>query len=71
MSILKKITEVGMSLISDGDIRDFHDLGFFVTEPMWPTHDLAEMARESDRIHAGALDEASACGESQEGYGIS
>lgn len=44
-----------MALISDKQVAQFHELGYFVTEPMWDDATLSEMSREFDRLHAEAI----------------
>ncbi|MCE9589791.1 MAG: phytanoyl-CoA dioxygenase family protein [Planctomycetes bacterium] len=44
-----------MGLISDKEAAQFHELGYFVTEPMWGDAELGEVSREFDRLHAEAI----------------
>lgn len=54
-----------MALIRNDQIRQFHELGYFVTEPMWDAATLARVAAEFDRLHAEANREAEASGDPQ------
>lgn len=41
-----------MPLISEAQIRQFHELGYFVTDVMFTPRELADLASEFDRVHA-------------------
>jgi len=44
-----------MSLISDADIAQFHDQGYFVTDVVIDTPDLESLAKAFDEVHAEQL----------------
>lgn len=52
-----------MSLISDADLRQFDELGYFVTEPMFDAATLQTMADEFDRVLAVHTETAAASGD--------
>jgi ectoine hydroxylase-related dioxygenase (phytanoyl-CoA dioxygenase family) len=47
-----------MPLITDQQVRQFHDVGYFVTDVMFTQKELDELAREFDRLHAATVREA-------------
>ncbi|NKB68573.1 MAG: hypothetical protein GKR89_16040 [Candidatus Latescibacteria bacterium] len=55
-----------MSLISDADISQFEELGYFVGEGDFGHDALGAMASEMDRVYAQALEEAEATGDPQQ-----
>lgn len=52
-----------MGLITDQQVSQFYELGYFVTEPMWGDAQLAEVSREFDRLHAEAIAAAEKAGD--------
>src|SRR5690242_8780158 len=40
-----------MSLITDKQVAQFHEQGYFLTDPMWDARMLGEVSREFDRLH--------------------
>jgi ectoine hydroxylase-related dioxygenase (phytanoyl-CoA dioxygenase family) len=52
-----------MSLITDQQFEQFRELGYFLTEPMWPQARLDEVSREFDRLHSEAIRAAEAAGD--------
>ena len=41
-----------MALISDAQLEQFREEGYFLTEPMWPEDELAPVRGEFERLHA-------------------
>ena len=54
-----------MSLISDKQVAQFHEQGYFVVEPQWEADELREVADEFDRLHAEAIAAAEAEGDAE------
>jgi phytanoyl-CoA hydroxylase len=52
-----------MSLITDRQAAQYHDLGYFVTDPMFSPAELLAVSDEFDRLHGLAIDEARASGD--------
>lgn len=52
-----------LALISDQQVAQFHELGYFVTEPMFSAAELEAISREFDRLHAKAIRDAEANGD--------
>ena len=55
-----------MALISDEQVRQFHEVGYFVTEPMFDDDTLKAMADEFDRVHAEQVAAAEANSDTDE-----
>lgn len=47
-------------MIGEDQLRQFHELGYFVTEPMFSQVQLKEMAAEFDRVHGDQIERAEA-----------
>jgi ectoine hydroxylase-related dioxygenase (phytanoyl-CoA dioxygenase family) len=54
-----------MTLITDAQVRKFHEQGFFITEPMWGEHELRGVIAEFHRLHNDAIAEAEAAGDAK------
>ena len=54
-----------MSLITDAQVRQYHDQGFFITEPMWSAPELREVIAEFHRLHNDAIAVAEATGDAK------
>jgi ectoine hydroxylase-related dioxygenase (phytanoyl-CoA dioxygenase family) len=52
-----------MNLITDAQVRQFHEQGYFVTEPMFQPPQLAAMVAEFERLHQQRIDEAQGTGD--------
>ncbi len=54
-----------MSLITGIQVEQFHELGYFVTEPMWSDAELESVREECDRLHVEAIRNAEADGHAE------
>ncbi|MCC7193688.1 MAG: phytanoyl-CoA dioxygenase family protein [Phycisphaeraceae bacterium] len=52
-----------MSMITDEQVRQFHEQGFFITEPMWSAAELRDVIGEFHRLHNQAITQAEATGD--------
>ena len=51
-----------MPLITDRQLAQFRELGYFVTEPMWDDSELREISDEFDRLHQEMIRQAEEAG---------
>jgi len=54
-----------VSLISDAQIKQFREQGYFLTEPQWSPAELAAVTAEFDRLHAETIKAAEANGDAR------
>src|SRR5687768_9412222 len=54
-----------MALISDKQVAQFHDKGFFLTDPMWARDELLALQREFERLHQEAIEQAEKAGDAK------
>ena len=54
-----------MSLITDKQVAQFHEQGYFLTEPMWDARTLREVTSEFERLHEAEIRRAEGAGDAR------